>query len=313
MTVPTTFTRRTLLAWMAAFLVTPPQAWGATSTSTFRRIYGDQALRDRFFLFLQNVFNLFPEDRFHQLIIEQVERHETDEAIYRGILAGLGGIKPIASELTYAVPALRKQKREMARQAAAFLSDLDRVDGYLEMGTTGRYVRPLGQHVDVKGPIFVLNDTSPSYGPVDMLERGGARKIGTYVPMGVYDPLSSTAVPDGSVGVISNFIGFHHCPPDKLGDFVTSLRRALRPGGRLLVREHDVVDGTMDTFVALAHDVFNAGVGLTWEENAGQRRHFRSISSWTSLLEGHGFSRTPGTQLQAHDPTDNALLQFVKV
>jgi len=303
--------RRTILTWLAAALALPAHA-GAAPPSAFHRVYDDQALRDRFFLFLQNIFHLFPEDRFHQLIIDQVHAHATDPEIYRGIAAGLPDIKPFASELTYAIPALKKQKSEMARQAAHYLQDVARVDGYLEMGTTGRYVRSLGQRVELVGPLYVLNDTSPSFGPVDVIERGTPRKLGAFVPMGVYDPVGAAAVPDASLDVVCNFIGFHHCPPDKLGDFVSSLRRALRPGGRLLVREHDVVDPEMDAFVALAHDVFNVGVGLSWDDNAGQRRHFRSVVGWTALLEGHGFTRTAGTVTQAHDPTDNALLQFVK-
>ena len=129
--------------------------------------------------------------------------------------------------------------------------------------------------------------------------------------LGAYDPVPGV-VPDGSLDLVTNFIGFHHCPVAHLDAFVASLRRVIREGGMLLVREHDVADPTMDTFVALAHDVFNAGVGLSWQDNADQLRHFRSVPEWITMLQGHGFTPRPDRQLQAHDPTDNTLLAFVR-
>lgn len=303
--------RRTFLSALAAWLCLDPSVATAAQDSTFHRIYDDPKLRDRFFLFLQNVFHLFPEDRFQQLIIESVAAHPDDRAIYEALAAGLPRIKPWGADLTYALPALRKQKAEMARQAAVALGD-DPVDGYLEIGTPGRYVKPIGAQVPLQGEIFLLHDRAPGFGPVDVLERGSLPRVGHFVPLGRYDPVPEDQIASGSLSLISNFIGFHHCPPDQLDAFVGSLRRILRPGGRLLLREHDVVDPTMDAFVALAHDVFNAGVGLAWPDNAAEERHFRPVQGWIAYLEGHGFRQLEGTQRQPHDPTDNLLLQFVR-
>ena len=269
-------------------------------------------LRDRFFLFLQNIFHLYPEAEFHQLIIELCAAHADDRDIYAALQARLGEIAPLGSALTYALPALNKQKEEMARQAAVLLKDVDRIDGYVEIGSTGRYVKPLKRVLPLKGSTTIVNDIAPSYGPVDMLERGRIRKIGKFVPIGNYDPLAPEILPDDSVDLVTSFIGFHHCPADRLDGFVASLRRVLRPKGRLLLREHDVADPTMDTFVALAHDVFNAGVEVSWADNAAQIRGFRSVAAWTALLEGAGFRRYDGAELQDHDPTDNTLIGFVR-
>jgi len=136
--------RRAFLARSLALLafLASESSW-ATEPSNFRRIYLDPRLRDRFFLFLQNVFHLYPEDRFHQLIIDLATQYTTDQEIYERLLARLPGIRPALSELTYALPALRKQKSEMARQAMEFLDGTRAVDGYLEIGSTGRYVSEL--------------------------------------------------------------------------------------------------------------------------------------------------------------------------
>ncbi|MEZ4237390.1 MAG: class I SAM-dependent methyltransferase [Myxococcota bacterium] len=307
--------RRALLQGFASLLALWAAPARAEAASSFHRVYDDVALRDRFFLFLQNVFHLYPEAEFHQAIIEITAQHADDHAIYEALQARLQRIAPLGSALTYALPALNKQKAEMARQAAALLTGPGkptRYDGYVEIGSTGRYVDPLRKAAPITGKVTLVNDIAPGYGPVDLLERGRVRKVGRFVPLGDYDPVPAEVLPDGSVDLVSSFIGFHHCPADRLEGFVASVHRVLRPGGRLLLREHDVGDGTMDTFVALAHDVFNAGVEVSWTDNAQQVRGFRSVADWTATLEGWGFRREDGAELQDHDPTDNTLVSFVR-
>lgn len=305
--------RRTLLVRMFGsfvWLVGRPAL--AADPSSFHFVYDDPTMRDRFFLFLQNVFHLFPEAEFHQAIIELCAESTDDRTIYERLQVRLADIAPLGSSLTYAVPALNKQKEEMATQAAGLLAGRTAIDGYVEIGTTGRYVTPLKRVVPLSGQVTLVNDIAPGFGPVDLLERGRVRKIGQFVSLGNYDPIDPASVPDQSVDLVSSFIGFHHCPADRLEGFVASVQRVLRPGGHLLVREHDVDDAAMDTFVALAHDVFNAGVAVPWDENSQQIRGFRSVDGWTAVLEASGFRRQEGAVLQAHDPTDNTLLSFVR-
>ncbi len=279
--------------------------------SNFRTIYADPVLRERFALFLLHVFHLYPEDRFHALIHRLSAENSTDERIYLALLQQLPEISPPGAVLTHALPTLKKQKEEMAKQVASVIGR-SRVDGYLEMGTTGRYLGALRQHLTVEGPVFVLNDVAPSRDPADIVDRGQIRDIGDFLPLGNYDPVGP-AVPDGSLDLVSDLIGLHHCPETPLEAFVVSLRRVLKPGGLLVLREHDVGDATMSTFVALAHDVFNAGIGLSWAENHAQVRRFRSATGWTQFITAQGFERITGEGRQVGDPTDNLVLAFRKV
>ena len=79
-----------------------------------------------------------------------------------------------------------------------------------------------------------------------------------------------------------------------------------------ILRDHDVTTPEMVTFVSLAHTVFNAGLGVPWEENAQELRHFVLVADWVSRLKSAGFSDTGKRLLQAHDPSDNVLMAFVK-
>ena len=106
------------------------------------------------------------------------------------------------------------------------------------------------------------------------------------------------------------YIGLHHAPLDRLDAFVASIARVLKPGGRFVLRDHDVTDEYMRAMAALAHAVFNAGLGVPWETNAQELRHFRSIDAWVELLDRHRLVPIGPRLLQAHDPTLNTLLCF---
>ena len=310
-----TLDRRTMLRLLLAVFAS---AMGGLSraeegaASNFKAVYSDARLRKRFYLFLQNVFRLYPEDRFHRLIQEVSARHDADADIYQELQKRLPEITPRFSQVTYALPALAKQKEEMARETADLLGLPRAVHGYVEIGTPGRYVKALRRRLCIDGAVVVANDMAPGLSLADIAERGQLRQAGEYVPLGNYDAFDPTRLPDASVDLVTNYIGFHHAPADRLDPFVASIGRVLRPGGRLVVRDHDASSADMTALVALAHDVFNAGVGLSWDENHRQIRNFRSIKELEQYLATMGFARSGGLRLQEGDPTRNALMLFVK-
>jgi FAD/FMN-containing dehydrogenase len=286
------------------------QAPGTPGVDDFRQVYGTPRGADDFYRFLQNIYRLYPEDRFHTLIQQTVREQPDDQAVYRTLQAKLPGIKPFLSELTYALPSLGKQKREMSRQTLALLGDRRTFDGFLEIGSTGRYLSDLRRHLDLRGDIVTIHDAPPSFSPVDIVERGGLRKLGRFVPMDNYTPIAREAIADASIELATVYIGLHHIPLDRLQAYLASLARIVKPGGLLIVRDHDVNDDAMRALVALAHAVFNAGLGVAWEDNDKELRHFRSVDAWIAMLREAGFEHVGDRLLQAHDPTLNTLLCF---
>ena len=281
-------------------------------TSNFRAVYGDPELRAAFLLFLRNVYHIYPEQQFHELIGEASTAAQTDREIYAAAQERLPAIKPLLGDFRYALPALAKQKAEMARQAHALLGSRRAIDGYMEIGTTGRYVGGLAKRIELKGDVVLLHTDAPRFSPTDIVERGGLARVGRFVALGDYAPVPRAEVPDASLDVVSNFIGFHHSPLERLDGFVRSLHRVLRPGGTLVVRDHDVDSPRMNRMVALAHDVFNMGLGAPWPANQAELRHFTSLAQLTAYLEARGFRRDPRALYQEGDPTRNALIAFAR-
>lgn len=291
--------------------LSPPPAGPMANDSEFHTVYGQTVSQDGFYRFLQNVYRLYPEDRFHTLIKQACTAQASDEAIYRQLQQQLPGIKPFLADLRYALPSLAKQKREMTRQTLQILGERRRFDGYVEIGTTGRYVRSLRKALDITGDVVIVNDVVPGNSPVDIVERGQLGKAGRFHLMD-YRAIPPEAVADASVDLVSCYIGLHHCPPDTLDGFVRSIVRMLRPGGVFILRDHDVTTPEMDAFVALAHTVFNAGLGVEWKTNREELRYFAPLQRWVDFLGERGLRDTGQRLLQANDPSINTLMAFTK-
>lgn len=283
-----------------------------TSSSEFHAVFDNTGLRDAFYRFLQIVFHLYPEDRFHHLIHEVCAKSDQDDGIYNEVQGRLKEIKPFLSELTYALPALRKQKGEMTRQTLELLGNERAIDGYVEIGSTGRYISDLRKHLKLSGGIYLINDVSPSHTPGDIFERGQIAKLGIFLPLDSYAPIESGQIPDSSIDLVTIYIGFHHCPTEQLDAFIRSIHRVLRPGGSLILRDHDVKTPAMATFVSLVHTVFNLGLGVPFQTNENEFKRFRSMDEWIALISSHGFSATSKRLLQFLDPSDNTLVRLIK-
>lgn len=282
-----------------------------TKPSEFKTVFSDTVWSDKFYRFLQVIFHLYPEDKFHHLIKTMSNEKQTDEEIYKAIQAGLPKIKPFLSEFTFALPALKKQKREMSRQVLELLGSKTSINGYLEIGSTGRYISDLRKHIKLSGNIYLTNDIVPSNSPAEIMERGQLSKIGTFIPLNDYEPISQ--IPDGSLDLITCHIGLHHCPTEKLEGYIKSLHRILREGGLFIIRDHDVQSPEMATFVSLVHTVFNLGLNETWEKDHSEFKSFKSVEEWSSIISSYGFQDHGKRILQDKDPSDNTLMAFTKI
>jgi hypothetical protein len=88
----------------------------SSNISEFKTVFSNTKWSDDFYRFLQVIFHLYPEDKFHHLIATTSKEKNNDEEIYKSVQGNLPKIKPFLSELTLALPALKKQKKEMAKQ-----------------------------------------------------------------------------------------------------------------------------------------------------------------------------------------------------
>ncbi len=283
------------------------------NASEFKSVFSNTTWSDKFYGFLQVIFHLYPEDKFHYLIAKLSKEKATDEEIYKAVQANLPSIKPFLSELTLALPALKKQKKEMSNQVLQLLGDKKKVNGYLEIGSTGRYISELRKHISLSGNVYLTNDIVPSNSIADIMERGQISKIGTFFSLDNYQPISPSQISDDSVDLVTCHIGLHHCPHELLDGYIKSIHRVLRKDGLFIMRDHDVKTPEMATFVSLVHTVFNLGLNVSWETDKGEFKSFKSIEEWSKLISSYGFKDNGQRILQYKDPSDNTLVSFTKI
>ena len=263
--------------------------------------------------FLKNVFNLYPEDDMHQLISEASTKKDNDKDIYLEAQSKLDDITPFFSIFKYQLPALFKQKDEMAKQTLEFLGEGTTYNGYLEIGSSGRYLDYLEEKVDINGERYYADGKEPGYSITELVDRGQLTIGAQYIPMADYRTQYSNLIANNSLDLVTVYIGFHHCPIDLRVPFISSIYDTMRVGGKLVLRDHDCNTEDQRTMVALAHDVFNMGTKETWEYNAKEIRNFYSLEFIINFVEGIGFKFDNRTLFQEGDPTKNALMLFTKI
>ena len=281
--------------------------------SNFRYIYGNDAYRNEFLKFLTNVFHLQPEIDLHRLIAEVTENHDNDRDIYVDLYEQIGSIRPFLSDLSYGLPALAKQKQIMTEQTTQLLPEKPYHEGYLEVGSTGRYLDSLEEVIEITGQRYFMGPLPATYAVADMIDRGQIAKAGEFIELNNYQPDLEAVIPKRSIDLATVYIGFHHCPITIREEFITSIRDVLKPGASLILRDHNVHNDSMWRMVALAHDVFNMGTNETWKYNSDELREFYSLETLDTMLRQYGF-RSDGIKLyQNGDPTLNALMLYKKV
>lgn len=285
----------------------------SSAVGNFKSIYGNSKLKQEFFKFLKNVFHLYPENEFHKLITEKTAQLLNDKEIYLGVQLKLEEIAPAFSPLTYALPALFKQKDEMAKETLTLLGEGTTYGGYLEVGSSGRYLDHLEEKVSINGKRYYADVKKPGYAFSEMIDRGQISVGATYIPMAGYHAEYAKFIPKESLDLVTVYIGFHHCPLDLREKYISSIRDTLRVGGKLVLRDHDCDTEEQKTLVALAHDVFNLGTNESWEYNAKEVRNFYSLDFICRFVENLGFKFDKRTLFQNGDPTKNALMLFTKV
>lgn len=281
--------------------------------SNFKYVYNNRVLKKRFYKFLVNVFNLFPENDFQNILENMTKKYSTDKNIYLETQKKLDDISPTFSALTYQLPALFKQKDEMARQTLELIGKKSKYKGYLEIGSSGRYLDYLEERVEITGNRYYADGKEPGYSVTEMIDRGQISIGAEYIPMADYKTKYSTLIDNNSLDLVTVYIGFHHCPLELRIPFISSIRDTMTVGGKLILRDHDCHNEDQETIVALAHDVFNLGTNESWTYNKKEVRNFYSLDFIIEFVEKIGFKFEKKTLFQKGDPTKNALMLFTKI
>lgn len=178
------------------------------AAGNFKFVYSNSKLKKEFYNFLKNVFNLYPENKLHTLINATTLKLSTDEKIYKEVQSKLDDITPFFSAFKYQLPSLLKQKNEMAKQTVLLLGEDTTYNGYLEIGSSGRYLDYLEEKVDISGKRYYADGKEPGYGVTEMIDRGQIAIGAEYIPMADYKTKYNKLIPNNSLDLVTVYIGF---------------------------------------------------------------------------------------------------------
>lgn len=106
------------------------------------------------------------------------------------------------------------------------------------------------------------------------------------------------ALPDASADLVLIMVALHHMTPAAAAAAVANARRILRPGGRLLLKEHDIVTPADRCAVDWEHHIYHVMDAFPRPLDETQIRayldaeyvgNFRPKLAWNELLRGCGF------------------------
>lgn len=278
----------------------------------FREAFNDPKLHDGFYRFLQNVYTVYPEDRFHALIHQLSRQHDSDEAVYRSLVRELPRLRPTLRRWLHALPKLAKHRLELAQQTVEFFGGRRVVHGVLDIGSHGAYLPALQRLLHLQGPVATLNEHLPRWTPSAIIERGQLWPRGLQLPLNAYEPVPTARLAPDSMDLITCYGGLHYCPPEKLDGFLASVVTLMRPGGLFVLLDHDTQSDRQQSFVRLTKAMAHAGDGMSWEQHQQRSVNLAPVSYWTAQLEAQGLQDTGFVMPQMDDPSDNVLMAFVK-
>lgn len=306
--------------------------------SDFRHVFQtSEQMKVEFVKFLRTIFYQLDERKVLALMEKILkDPRKTDEQIYCELLQNIHSTKKTFS-IFHQLWSLSVLKTGMGQQVAQLMKGFNKTEfhDYMEVYDR-RYVDVIRRiaKLPLDGNIAAVCDSPETVGFADRIQAGALFSSYPYqqqyrlndadcvnpglFPEKSYQPLPNQ-VEDLSVDLIGCLGGLHHIPTDRIEPFIDSLHCKLRPGGVILLREHDIAGQDpanhldIRTIAGMVHTFVNAANGVSWEEEKREVREFDSEEAWTDLMKRHGFQRISSKSLiLKDDPTGNAMFAFIK-
>jgi hypothetical protein len=182
----------------------------------------------------------------------------------------------------------------------------------LDVASGGRQLKALRRHLKVGGFIRQIDDFGCR------LAEPGSRWLEALVPARASfngagrwdgDPSGAGA---GGVGLITLYGGLSGLSPAELPRCLADLFQVLRPGGLVLLLEHDVETAHAGLDASLAVTLAFLCAGESWEASQAHPRAFRAGEEWSALMQQNGLVEVGPRESIERSPFGDLLLAFKK-
>lgn len=123
---------------------------------------------------------------------------------------------------------------------------------------------------------------------------------------------------DNSFDFITVFMVLHHIKDDDLKNSINELYRILKPGGVLILREHNVPkkdSKPLHILLDFMHDFYDDIMisDTSWKDSGKYYAKYQSQEEWDTLLQNVGFSLNDFQPFFNKDYKKNAILKFMRI
>lgn len=296
-----------------------PDAAAPGEVSEFRAAFARTTSRDAVYRLLADCGPRGHAPRMLGLLERMSQRSAEDELIYRNMRSTLLKWRgSMFAAITMRQPdweavlhrRLARYSREQLQAAKA--SDGKHLEGVLEVASGGKQLSALRRHFRLGGLVRQIDDFGCR------LAESGSRWLEARMP-------ARAAVADASqwddqlfgsqadsVDLVTLYGGLSGLPPTQLPRCLAQLVKVVRPGGMVLLLEHDVETAHAGLDASLAVTLAFLCAGATWEASQSHPRAFRAADEWSALMQEHGLLECGARERIARTPFGDLLMAFQK-
>ncbi len=284
------------------------------STHYLQSVFSDRSQRVKIGEFIDEVLKQANSNDI-LVLIDKFKKTYTDQELYHFLLMNAPDIR--SRNFKYRqLKALNHQKIILSEQMKMLLGNSVNVGNCVEIGNPATYIQASSKFLKISGQIYAVGDrqlATDSIQAFSLNPMKGFKYYDKFIYLSDYQPIQPSDIPSSSIELVVCTIGLHHIPVEKLGEFVLSIQRILKPGGTLILREHNCTSESQVALAYAAHSIYNViATGESVESESKEVRNFQSLGYWIDLLSGYGLVVGKDRLMQSGDPTMNTLLKFTK-
>ena len=290
-----------------------------SEVSEFRAAFAQTTSRDAVYRLLAECGPRGHAPRMLGLLQRMSQRTAEDELIYRNMRSTLlkwraspfAGLTMRQGDWQMALHRrLARYAREQLQATKTF--DGKQLQGMVEVASRGKQLSALRRHLKVNGFIRQIDNFGCQ------LAESGSRWLESRLP--ARSAAGDSAQWDeqvfgnaaGSVDLVTLFGGLSGLPASQLPLCLSQLAEVVRPGGMVLLLEHDVETAHAGLDASLSVTLAFLCAGETWEASQEHPRAFRAADEWRSLMQQHGLIETGSRERIARMPFGDLLMAFQK-
>ena len=101
---------------------------------------------------------------------------------------------------------------------------------------------------------------------------------------------------DNSIEFVTVFMVLHHLEDEQQKRALRDIYRVIRPGGRLLIREHNALldNGAFERVIDIVHDIYDYIIDaeIQWKDNNDYYSKYKGYKEWETIIEDVGFKKS---------------------